>query len=195
MDHTLHELYPLTRIVLDTQYLWLTAEDAVGYVATNHLNATTSLAMQSGILLQSGFLADWIVGQRIFAQYMTNGCIPDTSNNALLKSIVATAPWSQPVRVYGYNSMDVVFGGDLFEAETDCIDVLGQIASAHCNNFAFWSRVSPVTAPLEQAPRPAPPTAFNHSKTYIALIYGDMDNLDFVRSFGRQVRSAVYYII
>jgi hypothetical protein len=55
----------------------------------------------------------------------------------MMKQIVASAPWQQPVRVYGYNSLDPVFGGDLFEAETDCINVLGQIASAGSTNLAY----------------------------------------------------------
>ena len=125
MEHTLHARFPLTRIVLDTQNMWADEREATQYVATHHLNQTTSLAMQSGILLQSGFLADYIVGERLFAQYMKYGCIPATEEHDLLKSIVDASPWPRPVRVYGYNSMDVVFGGDFFEAETNCIDVLG----------------------------------------------------------------------
>ena len=50
----------------------------------------------------------------------------------------------------------------------------GQIASAHCNNFAYWSRINMLAQPLSQPPLPAPPTYFNHSKTYVALVYGDM---------------------
>ena len=68
-------------------------------------------------------------------------CVPFTTDNQLMHSIVDSSPWPRPVRVFGYNSLDPVFGGDLFEAETDCVNVLGQVASAGSNNLAFWSQV------------------------------------------------------
>ncbi len=45
---------------------------------------------------------------------------------------------------------------------------------------------------LQQAPPPPPPTYYNASKSYVALIYGDMDNMDFVRTFGRFIVMALY---
>ena len=135
-------------------------------------------------MLQQGYLADLIVGDRLFASYLPESCIAGTADKALLRQIVDTSPWSKPVRVYGYNSMDVVFGGDFFEAETNCINSLGQVASASSNNLGFWRLIDPIVEPVLQSPFPPPIDKYDSSKTYIALVYGDMDNLDFVRSFG-----------
>eukprot|EP01116_Phalansterium_solitarium_P019838 TRINITY_DN5688_c0_g1_i1.p1 TRINITY_DN5688_c0_g1~~TRINITY_DN5688_c0_g1_i1.p1 ORF type:complete len:564 (+),score=183.55 TRINITY_DN5688_c0_g1_i1:211-1902(+) len=183
IDEQLYGLLPKTKLALDTRGMWGSAEEAVKYAAAAGLNRTSTLAMQDGKpLLTGGFLADWIVGRRLFAMYLQQGCIPFTADNALLNSIISQAPWPKPIRVYGYNSLDVVFGGDLFEAETDCINSMGQIASAGTNNLAFWSQVSPPAQPLVQPV--SPPVVYNKSESFIALVYGDMDNIDFVRSFG-----------
>jgi hypothetical protein len=60
-----------------------------------------------------------------------------------------------------------------------------KVATAHSSNLAFWSHLAPVvpSAPLTQPG--AARIAYNKSKTYVALVYGDMDNIDFVESFGR----------
>lgn len=96
------------------------------FVAAWGLNQTSSLAFQAGHrFLDKGYLADWLVQQRVFSQYLNDSCLPLTKNNEILKRIVAQAAaagaWSKPVRVYGYNSADVIFGGDLFEAETEYV--------------------------------------------------------------------------
>ena len=53
---------------------------------------------------------------------------------------------------------------------------LGQVASL-VGGLSWWSNAEPpVTTPLPQPP-PPPPIAFNASKTYVALIVGDGDNI------------------
>ena len=125
---------------------------------------------------------------RLFTQYLKAQCIPKSKEKSELKNRIEASQWPVPVRVYGYNSLDVLFGGDLFEAETDCISQMGQIASSHTSNLAFWSSVRPFDissppgshdGPLLQSPA-LPSVTYNSSKIYVTLVYGDMDNLDFV---------------
>ena len=75
------------------------------------LNVTSSLAFQEPALLAGGYLVDWIVSARLFTLYLNQSCVPGTDDHALLAGVVAAAPWPTPVRVYGYNGMDVVFAG------------------------------------------------------------------------------------
>jgi hypothetical protein len=156
------------------------------FVADAGLSNTTTLAFQSGELLATGLLVDHLVKARVFVQYLNKSCVPFTSDHEILQALITKAPWERPIRVFGYNSADVIFGGDLFEAETDCVNVMGQVATAHSHNLAFWSEYLPFQ-PGESLPQsPSPPVTYNSSKTYVALVYGDMDNIDFVETFGRQ---------
>ncbi len=194
MDLQLLHTYPHTKIVYNTTAEhWDSVESAVVAAAAVGLPRTTSLAFQDGALLAKGLLVDWLVGQRIFTQYLNRSCIPGTTDHNILLGLLNASTWSRPVRVYGYNSADVIFGGDLFEAETNCVNVMGQVATAHSNNLAFWSAVDPFVpgvpqgqpgGPLVQSP--SPHIQYDPSKAYVALVYGDMDNIDFVQSFGRQ---------
>ena len=187
IDNDLYSQFPNTKIVFNTS-IWTTQEEGVLYTSTNYLNQTTSLAIQDPNLLISGYLIDWIVKERLFTQYLKKQCIPFTEEKQQLQDRIEQSNWPQPVRVYGYNALDVVFGGDLFEAETDCIHKMGQIASSHTSNLAFWSTVRPFDmtsppgsddGPLIQT-SPLPSLVYNSSKIYVTLVYGDMDNLDFV---------------
>ena len=108
-----------------------------------------------------------------------------TAEHKLFRRIVADAPWPKPIAVYGYDDT-FPFGGDLFEAETTCVPEhsLGQVASL-VGGLSWWSNAEPpVTTPLPQPP-PPPPVVFNASKTYVALIVGDGDNIGFVKSTRR----------
>jgi len=95
--------------------------------------------------------------------------------------MVNANPWPKPIVVYGY---DDTFGieGDLFEAETNCVKEhnLGQVASTGVNNLAFFSRKPAITSPLRQNADPTA-KAFNSSRTYLALVIGDGDNIAFVK--------------
>lgn len=191
-DDLFHQ-YPKTLIIFNASTRWATPEAAVQDAVTLALSKTTSLAFQDGMLLKKGLLVDWLVKERIFTQYLNKSCIPGSGDHAILVDMIERSPWSRPVRVYGYNSADVIFGGDLFEAETNCMNWMGQVATAHSNNLAFWSTIAPFVdgvpqgqpgGPMVQAPSPRVP--YDPTRSYVALVYGDMDNIDFVQSFGRQ---------
>eukprot|EP00475_Leptophrys_vorax_P041680 TRINITY_DN785_c0_g1_i1.p1 TRINITY_DN785_c0_g1~~TRINITY_DN785_c0_g1_i1.p1 ORF type:complete len:549 (-),score=135.53 TRINITY_DN785_c0_g1_i1:116-1762(-) len=150
-----------------------------------YLSQTTSLAIQPGATLAQGHLIDWIVKERLFTTYLEDGCIPFTEQHTLLQNVVNASAWERPVKVYGYNSQHPIFGGDLFEAETNCINTLGQIATEHARNLAFWSTQSTFGAEETLLQKPAAAVTYNSSKTYVALVYGDMDNIDISQSFGK----------
>jgi hypothetical protein len=57
---------------------------------------------------------------------------------------------------------------------------MGQVATTGVSNLAWLSGAPPVTAPLVQ--NPSPSTPFNASKTYIAFIVGDGDNISYLKS-------------
>jgi len=175
MDESLLAMFPSTKVVLDTRSLWSTAEAAVQYAQQHALSQTSALAMQDGNLIASGLLVDWIMSERLFTMYLPQSCVPLTADHGIMKAVVAASTWPRPVRVYGYNSMIRAFGGDLFEAETNCIDVLGQVASANTNNLAFWSRLHPFTPGQQELIQPTPlPIAYESTRSYVALVYGDM---------------------
>ena len=184
---------PPPRVVFNATQRWRTSEQAVLEAASIGLNRTTALAFQDGSLVAKGWLVDHLVKERIFTQYLNRSCIPGTEDHGILLGLLAAAPWPRPVRVYGYNSADVIFGGDLFEAETDCANIMGQVATAHSDNLAFFSMLDPFIpgasqgqpgGPLLQPP--SPHITYDSTKAYVALVYGDMDNVDFVERFGRQ---------
>ena len=175
-----------------------TAHDATAAVFDRFANMTTGLAK-----LNPGYdvhghplrppltrtpnlkLVDYVVSRRLFALWLNNGCLPLTAEHKLFRRIVADAPWPKPIAVYGYDDT-FPFGGDLFEAETTCVPEhsLGQVASL-VGGLSWWSNAEPpVTTPLPQPP-PPPPVVFNASKTYVALIVGDGDNIGFVKSTRR----------
>ena len=77
-------------------------------------------------------LVDYIVKQRLFNLYLTEGCVPLTDEHVLMKQIAEHNPWPKPLAVMGYDNTVVIGGGDTFEAETLCVSSvgMGQIASA-----------------------------------------------------------------
>ena len=178
--------------------------DATRYVYQHHLNATMGMAkLNPGYAGQSCpgpscfhpnitrgpslGLTDYVVYAKLFNTYLTEGCLPFSQENTLLKTIVKESSWPTPVRVMGYDNTFVIEGGDFFEAETLCdLNVgMGQVASAGTANLAFYTQKAPhVTAPLPF--NPTPTTFFNKSKTYIAFVVGDGDNLDYI--FGHERR-------
>lgn len=131
-------------------------------------------------------LVDYVVKERLFAFFLNNGCIPLTEEHALMKKMVEKNPWPRPIPVYGY---DDTYGieGDLFEAETSCVPEhnMGQIATAGTSNLAFLSRKPTVSSPLSQNPE-TQVAPFNKSKTYIAFVVGDGDNIDFLKGSRRE---------
>eukprot|EP01065_Artemidia_motanka_P037091 TRINITY_DN4530_c0_g1_i1.p1 TRINITY_DN4530_c0_g1~~TRINITY_DN4530_c0_g1_i1.p1 ORF type:complete len:530 (+),score=178.08 TRINITY_DN4530_c0_g1_i1:60-1649(+) len=184
---TLHTVGALP-VAFNVSESWagFTEEDATSWLFEHgYVQKTLTMAWHPGDRVYSGRLVDFIYKAQLFTLSLKNGCIPFHSEHALLKKIVASAPWHRPTTVYGYNPKPVVFGGDFFEAETNCIDTLGQVASDGSENLAFWSTYGGVTEPLAQAAKPPTPTK-QPGKSYVALVYGDMDNTAFVEGFARE---------
>jgi len=152
-------------------------------IAEEFLQNTTSLAIQKIDALMSGSLVDWIVKEKLFTTFMARECIPFTSEHKWFKKIVSEAPWDTPVKIFGYNSEVKVFGGYVFEAETNCINTLGQVATASAHNLAFWSGRGRIEQPLQV--RTSQSIEYDPTKKYIALVYGDLDNISFVQGFAR----------
>ena len=150
--------------------------DALGAVrkTLQVINETSTLAVQEPAFLASGQLVDWIVSQKLFTVYMKDQCIPLTDSHSLLKEVIDLAPWPRPIKVYGYNFQNLIFGADPWEAETDCNRELGQIASSNSTNLSFWKHFS-IFQPKESLKQPVEqPVTYNANTTYVALVYGDL---------------------
>lgn len=66
-------------------------------------------------------LVDYIVKERLFNMYLFDACIPLTRDHSLMSKIATNNPWPRPIPTMGYNDAWVLFGGDIFEAETGCV--------------------------------------------------------------------------
>eukprot|EP01060_Flectonema_neradi_P017659 TRINITY_DN24510_c0_g1_i1.p1 TRINITY_DN24510_c0_g1~~TRINITY_DN24510_c0_g1_i1.p1 ORF type:complete len:561 (+),score=81.16 TRINITY_DN24510_c0_g1_i1:123-1805(+) len=128
-------------------------------------------------------LTDFIVKKKLFTIYLVDACIPLTTDYSIMSDISTNNPWPRPITVYGYNNAWPLFGGDLFEAETDCVREhnLGQVASDGLSSLSFYSSKPSITManPLKQ--NPIKGIEFNKSKTYIGYTVGDGDNLSFIK--------------
>jgi len=177
----------------------VTPSDATSYVFDGYGNLTTTMSMMNPGYMPDGTipgdmnppltgqpnlgLTDFIVKRRLFNFYMNNACVDGTADNALMERMVQTAKWwPRPTPVYGYNSEWPIFGGDIYEAETNCVKehTLGQIASDGVNNLAYWSRTPAIRTPLRQNREPA--LLFNQSKVYVSLVVGDGDNVGYLKT-------------
>ncbi|CUG87333.1 Hypothetical protein, putative [Bodo saltans] len=185
MEHSMWtNEFPNATVQFNAAGAWPNQAESLQFVSQLALNQTTSVAFQRPTDLVQGQLVDFIVGGRLFVQYLTEGCIPGTTEHMLLKDIVDSSPWPRPIRVYGYNGLDDLFGEDLFAAETGCVNTMGQVATEQATNLQFWTGISPIGPNETMQQRPAEPVVYNASKVYVALVYGDMDNIDFVQTFG-----------
>lgn len=132
-------------------------------------------------------LADYIVKEKLFNFFLYLGCIPLTDDHALMEKIATSTHWKHPLTVMGYDDT-MAAGGDVFEAETDCVSEhnMGQVASDGCSNLSFFSVFHKITTPLLQVPDP--PTLqepYNANFTYLTIVMGDGDNLNFVKDSRR----------
>ena len=97
----------------------------------------------------------------------------------------ANNPWPQPIAAMGYDDTWSLGGGDIFEAETNCVTRhnMGQIASDGCTNLAYFSRNGPISVPLVQNPEPMGEAeeVYDPTTTYIGLVVGDGDNVNFMK--------------
>eukprot|EP00759_Apiculatamorpha_spiralis_P035522 PhF_6_TR36213/c0_g1_i3/m.52849 len=178
-----------------------TAAHATAYVFDRYANRTWAMAMMNPGYNNNGGsnnsnppvtgqpdirFTDYIVKTRLFNFYLNNGCIGGTEEYQVMSRIAAStanvSKWQTPIPVFGYNEAWDVFGGDLFEANTNCVPShnMGTCASLGFNNLAYFSRASPVTSPIRQNPEPS--ATFNKSKTYVSFIMGDGDNTAYLKS-------------
>lgn len=161
-----------------------------------HVNETSTLAMMNpGYDWGSSLtdppltgsptlqLADFVVKDKLFEMYLPNACVPGSDQHSFMQQLVQDNPWPRPIDVYGYDDTWPLFGGDTFEAETLCVLTpvrnMGQVASDSVNNLAFHSRKPPISSPLTQ--NVDPDSSFNASKTYVAIVLGDNDNVGYVK--------------
>lgn len=132
----------------------------------------------------SGALVDFVFAQRLFAVFLVNGCINGNPERDVLSSIVNAGRWPTPLAVYGYNDSWNVAGGDLYEAQTRCLDSrnMGAIASMTSNLSFFSSRSPAITESGVVTPNAAEEIAYDRDHTYVAFVVGDGDNIGYVTS-------------
>lgn len=169
---------------------------ATKYVYEHFVNETTGLAMLnpgysrnnrkvwdpklSGDMEVS--MIDFVFSEKLFVMFLVNGCIQCTPQGALVNEIVSVNPWPKPIGVYGYANYWLVFGGFLFEAQTLCTESrnMGAIPT-EVNNLSFFStRRAPITNPVEIPQNKMESIDYDPTKTYVAFIVGDGDNVNFM---------------
>lgn len=173
-----------------------TPEDATRYVYEHYLQQTTGLAMLDPGYDQtspnhshppithdmSPALVDYVFARKLFVVFLNEGCVPLSSESALLSEIVNSGQWPTPIEVYGYNDAWLLFGGDFFEAETLCLPSrnMGQIASM-TNNLSFFSMRRPaLSKPAELTGNPPHIVQYDPTRTYVAFVVGDGDNIQYL---------------
>lgn len=129
-------------------------------------------------------LVDFVFREKLFVVYLVNGCITGDPENELLSTIVNAGNWPTPLGVYGYNSTWQVMGGDLYEAQTRCLASrnMGAIAS-EAGNLSFYStRGAPIVDADVVRQNDLEAVSYDASKTYVAFLVGDGDNIAFMMS-------------
>jgi hypothetical protein len=127
-------------------------------------------------------LVDFAFSKKLFVLYLVNGCITDNPEKELLSSIVNAGNWPTPLSVYGYNSTWNVLGGDLYEAQTRCLDSrnMGAIASVTTNLSYFSSATPPIVEANVVQQNELEAIEYDASKTYVAFLVGDGDNIAYM---------------
>ena len=169
---------------------------ATKYVFETYVQQTTGLAM-----LNPGYedpaadpahpkltrdvrpvLVDYVFSQKLFVLFLVNGCVDGNPEKTLLSSIVNAGHWPTPLGVYGYNSSWNVAGGDLYEAQTKCLDSrnMGAIASETGNLSFFSTRRDPIADANVVTQNALEPIQYDPGKTYVAFMVGDGDNVQYM---------------
>lgn len=127
-------------------------------------------------------LVDFVFSRKLFVVFLINGCIAGDPEHDLLNSIVNAGNWPTPLGVYGYNNSWNVLGGDLYEAQTRCLESrnMGAIATETGNLSFFSSRRAPITAATRIAPNAPEAIEYDPAKTYVAFLVGDGDNVQYM---------------
>jgi hypothetical protein len=133
-------------------------------------------------------LVDFVFSQRLFVVFLVNGCTNGNPEKTLLSRIVNSGRWPEPVAVYGYNNSWNLGGGYLHEAQTLCLDShnMGAIASEASNLSFFSTRAAPITQPGEVRQNAPESVTYDPSRTYVAFVIGDGDNIDYMLSTRRE---------
>lgn len=127
-------------------------------------------------------LVDFVFSQKLFVVFLVNGCIDGNPEKEVLSSIVNSGLWATPLGVYGYNSSWNVAGGDLYEAQTLCLDSrnMGAIASEAGNLSFFSTRSPPIEAVDVVKQSDLEPISYDAGTTYVAFVVGDGDNIQYL---------------
>jgi hypothetical protein len=178
---------------------------ATAYVYDHFVTDTTGLAIIDPGYDKSGerpwdpemtgdinpHLVDFVFSEKLFVTYLVNGCIPSTEEHALFNEITSVNPWPKPIGVFGYADYWHV-AGSLFEAHTLCTDSrnMGAIPTGKSNNLSFFgSRRPAIRDPGEIVQNEPEDIAYDPSRTYVAFIVGDGDNISKpLRSFPEKFR-------
>lgn len=130
----------------------------------------------------SAALVDFVFSQKLFVTFLVNGCIAPTEEHQLFEQIASSNPWPKPIGVYGYADYWLVFGGYLFEAQTQCVSSrnMGEIATIVNNLSFFSSRRRPIEDGRELERNAPEEVVYDPSQTYVAFVVGDGDNVQYI---------------
>ncbi|UCD85545.1 MAG: hypothetical protein JSU92_04975, partial [Deltaproteobacteria bacterium] len=168
---------------------------ATKYVFKNYIEQTTGLAMLNpGYDLHASDLSnpeltrdmpsamvDFVFSQKLFVVFLVNGCVDFNPEKELLHNIVNAGVWPTPLGVYGYNNSWLI-GGFLYEAQTRCLDSrnMGAIPTETGNLSFFSTRRPPILDANELEHNDPEDVGYDPSKTYVAFVVGDGDNVRFI---------------
>ncbi|GMH49424.1 hypothetical protein TL16_g00512 [Triparma laevis f. inornata] len=171
------------------------AIEATEYMYRNYVNETMSMYKMNPGYATNSFMpdlhpeltgepnvmaVDFIVKEKLFCFFMTENCVPHTKEHALMEEMVNSNPWPTPIPVYGYDDSIQFFGGQAYEAETNCVAEhnLGQIASSGTANLAWHGNRKPLEEKLQQPDNLHDGLVYDPEKTYVTFVVGDGDNLN-----------------
>ncbi len=126
-------------------------------------------------------MVDFVFSRKLFVVFLINGCSDGEPENALLDDIVNSGRWPTPLGVYGYNNSWLV-AGYLHEAQTRCLDSrnMGAIPTETGNLSFFSTRRAPILDPGVLRQNDLGDVVYDPSKTYVAFVVGDGDNVRFI---------------
>ncbi|MCB9727106.1 MAG: hypothetical protein H6744_03155 [Deltaproteobacteria bacterium] len=126
-------------------------------------------------------MVDLAFSQKLFVVFLINGCVDPHPEHEVLTQVVNESGWPTPVGVYGYNNSWNI-GGYLYEAQTRCLDSrnMGAIATETGNLSFFSTRRPPIESAGELQGNPPEEVVYDPSKTYVAFVVGDGDNVRFI---------------
>ncbi len=173
---------------------------ATQYAFENYLDETTGLAMLNPGYEQdttdhanprivrdmSPALVDYVFTRKLFVTFLVNGCIDGNPEKQLLSDIVNSGQWPTPLGVYGYNNSWLI-GGYLYEAQTRCLDSrnMGAIPTETGNLSFFSTRRDPIDTPGQLERNEPEDIDYDPTKTYVAFVVGDGDNVQFIMTTRR----------